>query len=535
MNPLNQAKLNSLFSQWEANSQQKSNTSFGNNIGIMISVIVDKSFSDMELRNFISQCGIDPNKETGFSKSRAISGALKGRNYNSIKELFDSLNAQAFLNKSIHPVSNAQPSLSKSVNAPQQLHGQDMQNYMLECSEQYNKNVAEHSNESYTANAKLLVQMIENKEVSNEALVGFLRDHNLEGNIKNGIGFAKNRYIVKAIQDHRGSSSLKEFYEAVSNASQKAPPSQAQQAPLAGSNVQALQPQPAQNKFEILETIPRPSAQGPIPINVEIANCSHLSKPFTEAQLGAFFELANEYTLNQPYPCQPETSRLIEGKMVHRANHNGTHSIRQVRFLEATLDCIAKTGNPEMLNKFTDEEILHLKLAAYFMRAGRVDESEHSEDLADNYNERSAQIYEAYAKQLTQNPKIIDFTRKIIEYSCVPWGHCAKIQGNKKAQFAHSLLSTVHEMDLPRCYSAQKIADKGFLEGAKGRLRHSGISPQNVEALFNDFAVKVLHSTGAYRIDYRGKEGNSSLFADCSTSGGKCWEAVSEVPIPQWA
>ena len=62
--------------------------------------------------------------------------------------------------------------------------------------------------------------------------------------------------------------------------------------------------------------------------------------------------------------------------MVHRPNHNGTHSARQERYLEALFDIVEKKGSltaQTELGKLSAQEKLNLKLGAYFLRAGRVD------------------------------------------------------------------------------------------------------------------------------------------------------------------
>lgn len=280
--------------------------------------------------------------------------------------------------------------------------------------------------------------------------------------------------------------------------------------------------------FMTLPLIPRPGHDKPIV--ADIANVGHLA-PLAYDKFGDLFALFNEHTLNKAYPCQ-NTSKLIAGIMVHRANHNGTHSARQVRYLEAICDCIAKHGNystKELLKQFTPQEMLHLRLAAYLMRAGRVDESEHKADKPDNYNERSAQIYNLYARQLTGDAKLILDTRNLIEYSCVPWDKCPKIQGNKKAQLAHAIIASIHEMDLLRCFGPDKV-DVNSIPATKSRLQHLGISGHQVDNLY-EYAKKSLDSTGSFRV-YDGKGGDSKLFADCSVNGKKCWQQVSSVAFP---
>ncbi|MBA2368530.1 MAG: hypothetical protein H0V82_05855 [Candidatus Protochlamydia sp.] len=252
-----------------------------------------------------------------------------------------------------------------------------------------------------------------------------------------------------------------------------------------------------------------------------------------EENLEKIFSLANQFTLNTPYPIIYD-SRWIDGHLIHRPNHNGTHSARQARSLEALFDLIEKKGVPaaqKNLKNLSAYEKINLKLAAYFLRAGRVDETSHKTSPADDYYTRSALIYEAYAKQLGVSSALIEWTKAIIVDSCKPIQLCRKANADPKSQFAYDLLTTVHEIDLVRCFAASRIADTA----EKTKIRLSKLihrSEKNGDLLY-EFAKTLCAVTGSSRtVD--GYKGNAKLFADCSINGNICWRKVHKTPFPEW-
>lgn len=267
-------------------------------------------------------------------------------------------------------------------------------------------------------------------------------------------------------------------------------------------------------------------------ISIPIAKCHGLS--LSQENLGEIFRLANEYTVNTQYAIQ-NTSVKIDNRMVHRPNHNGTHSIRQVRYVEALFDLIATEGKEEVKEIFaqlTDQEKINIKLAAFFLRAGRVDESSHYDLQPDDYYTRSAMIYRAYAKQFGLDQEMIEWTQRLIIDSCKPIYLCQEATKNEKSRFVYNVFTTVHELDLVRCFNAKSIIRN--VEGTKDRLPELLEKPCNAHVTkLYQFSRDVCAATGARRCvdNYLG---NGKLFADCSLDGNLCLEAVRKVEFPLW-
>ena len=89
-----------------------------------------------------------------------------------------------------------------------------------------------------------------------------------------------------------------------------------------------------------------------------------------EENLTRIFDIINKYTLNIPYPCFKLSSRyfgsIFNMVYVHRPNHNGTHSARQVRYLEALFQLFENKSDAvkEVFQNnisLTSEEKLNLK------------------------------------------------------------------------------------------------------------------------------------------------------------------------------
>ena len=268
-----------------------------------------------------------------------------------------------------------------------------------------------------------------------------------------------------------------------------------------------------------------------VEIHIPIAKVGDLK--LTEGNLEKIFKRANEYTLNKRYAIKNYICKVGKA-IIYRPNHNGTHSARQMRCLEALFDLIEKDGLPNAkteLKKLTAEEKLNLKLAAYFLRAGRVDESSHKDPPADDYYTRSASIYGAYASQLGVKAEVIEWTKKLIIDSCKPMKLCVEANKSDKSRFAYQLLTTVHELDLVRCFDKKHIKTnaKSTEEHLSNLVNNAG---KRVTQLY-DYSKKLCAATGCSRAvdNYKG---NRTLFAKCSLNGDVCLQKIRAVAIPKW-
>ncbi len=202
--------------------------------------------------------------------------------------------------------------------------------------------------------------------------------------------------------------------------------------------------------------------------------------------------------------------------------------------MEAMLDLIGNQGTNEAkdcLNSLTDLDKTNLKLAAYFLRAGRVDESSHKESSPDDYNTRSALIYESYARELKINSETIDWTKKLIIDSCKPKKFCKEAFQNEKSTFVYTLLTSVHELDLIRCFDKWKISE--IEKSVTSSMENFVLNPkEQVKKLFQ-FSKDLCKATGVSRVS-DGHRGDSKTFADCSVDGEFCWNEASKVKLHSW-
>ena len=192
-------------------------------------------------------------------------------------------------------------------------------------------------------------------------------------------------------------------------------------------------------------------------IEIPVAVLEQTLEPTFES-LRQVFHLANKISINRPYPDQKYDQHFEVNGVIytcHRPNHNGTHSYRQVRYLEVLLDLIAKCGRKEakdFCQNLTEEEIVNLKLATFFLRAGRLDES--GPESPDQKRLRSFELYKHYAISLGILPECIEETQPLILDSCTPnsrLDYKDKLSWNSKA-FLQTLLTLAHEIDLVRCF-----------------------------------------------------------------------------------
>lgn len=229
----------------------------------------------------------------------------------------------------------------------------------------------------------------------------------------------------------------------------------------------------------------------------------------------SLFFRVNQISLTHLYPNGYE-----------RENHNGTHSARQARALEVLFVEIKKRPKKEFVTTLLEEEKIHLILAAYLLRSGRIDESSHIDPSPDDYTTRSAMVYEAYARQFDVSMKTVCWVKNLIINSCKPM--CLRdpeIDGNPKSKFAWNCLSTVHNLDLIRCFSKVDI-DTRIKKSVQSLLEpyFEDATSNKVVELF-EFSKTLCERTGCSRV-YDGHPGNDSLFSDCSQDGKKCWDIV---------
>ncbi len=242
------------------------------------------------------------------------------------------------------------------------------------------------------------------------------------------------------------------------------------------------------------------------------------TESLTKELFSSLCGLINQTTLTTLYPSG-----------CGRSNHDGTHSARQARILEALFEEIEKGPKKELAESLSEEEKTHLTLAAYLLRSGRIDDSSHMDINPDDYNTRSAMIYEAYAKQFVVSSETVSWVKNLIINSCKSvWARDPEIDGNPKSKFAWDCLTTVHELDLVRCFNkfdidmriklnVQNRMDPYFEEGTVNK----------VVKKFFEFSKTLCEVTGCARTyDYH--PGNASLFLECSQDGRKCWDIVSE-------
>jgi len=297
-------------------------------------------------------------------------------------------------------------------------------------------------------------------------------------------------------------------------------------------------PKEAAADIYFLDGVRRPGRWRICPITIPIVRLPELS--LTEEAFPEIFRLINRHTINVPYPLQ-DTSINVDGTIVYRPNHNGTHAIRQVRYVQELFDLIQYRGTQnarQQLNSLSEEERLNLLLAAFLLRSGRVDESSHKSYNPDPYSIRSALIYQEYARQLGVSEPVIEQTALVIRNACLPKGvRDPQLESDPKAMFGYQMLTLAHELDLVRCFPQEK-----YDETTKVLIRHqldyfiSGRFSNSKDLILDqmlEFSKSAVEATG-YTRRYDDHPGDLPLFAQCSTNGDFCFERLQSIQLPSW-
>lgn len=271
-------------------------------------------------------------------------------------------------------------------------------------------------------------------------------------------------------------------------------------------------PAESHSRLDTIWTNPSHGSGPKIPVS--IGNIGHI-KNLTQDNFSEVCRVITKATLTPTYPSGWS-----------RSNHDGTHSARQARMLQVVLKHFEQDP-VRTVNTLTEEERMLLQLGAYLLRSGRIDESSHIDANPDDYNTRSAMIFEAYAKQLDVSKEAIDWIKNIIFYSCKPYADTT-IHNSAKQSLAWKAFSVVHELDLIRCFSKKDIDGRVANLVKQNLLPYLSLSTNEVTKKLFTFSKELCAATGCART-YDGDAGNYSLFYACSRDGDLCWKRVSAV------
>ncbi len=295
-------------------------------------------------------------------------------------------------------------------------------------------------------------------------------------------------------------------------------------------------------QYEKHQLVGRPSEKGDITITVCIGKLPTELAP-DEACLPEIFDVVNRFTIQKPYPCDPTRMLDVGDAIVFRQNHDGTHSTRQVRLLETLLECLLAHGTQsvkEILKGLGPSQRLPLKLGTFSLRIGRVDETDTHAKYSDTngWKIRSAQIFQAYAKQLPAervSKDQISWVASLISQACNPEELLPKaITQDDKSYFGVQLLACVHELDLYRCYTKEGMQKpiekvKSFLFIQTGDSRKAN----DFQSRLEKYALNLMVATGT-GIRYTDQNYNLPLFRANSLDAKYCWQTTGNVEKPIW-
>ena len=193
--------------------------------------------------------------------------------------------------------------------------------------------------------------------------------------------------------------------------------------------------------------------------------------------------------------------------------------------------------DPDFITKFSSQQQNILILAAYFCRSGRVDESSHKSQNPDNYYSRSANIFEAYVKQVipqdVQGKADLVWGKKLIENSCKPsaiWSlNMSKTPGSLDC-VGYDLITLAHELDLMRCFG--KEFKNKTLPSIQSRAQKLALDPNK----YLEKAINLCQITGS-RIEsdltVNGQKIKRNFdmrkFSKNSLSGRDCWRTCLQI------
>lgn len=204
------------------------------------------------------------------------------------------------------------------------------------------------------------------------------------------------------------------------------------------------------------------------PYTVELRLTEHDKRYWEKSATHMYklFQSLERGIINQPYVDNPHLKIDIQGLTVYRPNHDTTHSLRSLQYVELLLTIIAEHGydtRQKAVAGLTSEEKNLTLLAAFLFRSGRTDEETSSAGTAQN--NRSAEIFRQVACALGYNPDLVNSVAYCIEHY-IPVNNkdaqdnipIAGFTGSNDAEkkekvlLVNGLLLLSHNTDLVRCW-----------------------------------------------------------------------------------
>lgn len=243
------------------------------------------------------------------------------------------------------------------------------------------------------------------------------------------------------------------------------------------------------------------------------------------------YQAINKHILSQPYHEEKSRQITLNETIVYRPNHNGTHGSRTVQYLDQIWRLIIEKGSPE--SKKVLEQISskreELKLAAYMMRSGRVNEAPLK---VDNYYDRSALLFKACADQLDITPENVDWAAQMIQESA----RNPERNFSRRLEdiFTRSLLSIAHECDLVRCYDERNMKrEMGLIKTLLSPLLDRGIDTEATIAKLINYGIELCALTGN-KLTYPEFIEYQHHFIQCSENHDFCESKLAKAKPPIW-
>lgn len=200
-------------------------------------------------------------------------------------------------------------------------------------------------------------------------------------------------------------------------------------------------------------------------VSFEIPKFDYPYKFYWEKSLKIELEILQkivDISINKPYPLEPNTylSTKLHGEpfKIYRQNHDSTHGLRQYFYIDYLLTSLKKSATSEWVNiidSLTTAEIAILKLSAFCLRIGRLNEANKKQGSLHEIH--SSELFESIAAQLGFNENLIKNTKNAMIKSK------ADEMINNDISVTHifyKFLDMAHRADLVRCWNSKE--DKKF-------------------------------------------------------------------------
>ncbi len=236
---------------------------------------------------------------------------------------------------------------------------------------------------------------------------------------------------------------------------------------------------------------------------------------------------ADSQFLSQQYKLEENALRepyeQDKGHIIYRPNHGLVHSLRVVNYLSYIIEALQNHATPAYQGQFNDLDVLKIQKCLLFAVTGRENDNGFFDDQAQYYQFRQKSgdnFFDYYKNKSDFKPEELSVYRE----------HLIAMGDPANKHPFHIVMNIAHKLDLPRCYTQNKM-EQDQIPYIAEFINNSAVISELM-----DYACRCIEATGD-RLYYTPVDASVSprvsretgTFVRLSQSASACIEAIAQV------